>query len=199
MVMNKVHPSSIVSTKVQLHRSVTIDEFSVIGKRSSFLKKRLSAIVREQCKIGSHAVVYEGAILSRGVQVEDYCRIGECAVIGAYSRIIYGAKIYSCVTIGKKSIIGGFICEDVEIGDCCRIFGKLVHQHKIPSKEFKDMDKWDEGGEDAPKIGNNVFVGFGALLIGGISLGDNCSIWPGAIVTKDVPRGAVVKGINGGL
>ena len=37
-----------------------------------------------------------------------------------------------------------------------------------------------------PKIGERVFVDPSAVVIGGVSLGDDCSIWPMAVVRGDV-------------
>ncbi len=44
------------------------------------------------------------------------------------------------------------------------------------------------------KIGNNVWVGGGAIINPGISIGDNAVIASGAVVTKDVPNNVVVGG-----
>lgn len=48
----------------------------------------------------------------------------------------------------------------------------------------------------APVIGNNVFIGAGAKIIGNITVGNNVVIGAGAIVTKSVPDGKTVVGIN---
>lgn len=40
------------------------------------------------------------------------------------------------------------------------------------------------GTSKAPKIGDNVFIGTGAKIIGGIEIGDNVCIGAGAVVTK---------------
>lgn len=45
-----------------------------------------------------------------------------------------------------------------------------------------------------PTIGNNVSIYTGAIVIGGISIGDNCKIGAGAVVTKSIPENAVVVG-----
>jgi len=44
------------------------------------------------------------------------------------------------------------------------------------------------------KIGNRVWIGDGAKILSGITIGDAAVIAAGAIVTKDVPAGAVVGG-----
>ena len=44
-------------------------------------------------------------------------------------------------------------------------------------------------------IGNNVFFGNDAIVLPGVTIGDNCIIGAGAIVTKDIPSNSVVAGI----
>lgn len=51
---------------------------------------------------------------------------------------------------------------------------------------------WGKGGE--PIIGNNVKVFAGAIIVGGITIGDNAVIGAGAVVTKDVPANTLVVG-----
>ena len=47
----------------------------------------------------------------------------------------------------------------------------------------------------SPVIGNNVFIGAGAKIIGHIVIGDGAAIGANAVVTKDVPPGAAVAGV----
>lgn len=44
-------------------------------------------------------------------------------------------------------------------------------------------------------IGNQVFVGKRSIILRGVTIGDNCVIAAGAVVTKDVPSGTVVGGV----
>jgi putative colanic acid biosynthesis acetyltransferase WcaB len=46
----------------------------------------------------------------------------------------------------------------------------------------------------APIIGNNVDIGSNVVVLGSITVGDNAVIGAGSVVTKDVPKGAVVVG-----
>ena len=48
-----------------------------------------------------------------------------------------------------------------------------------------------------PKIGNNVSIYTGAIIIGDIMIGDNCVIGAGAVVVKNVPDNCVVVGNPG--
>ena len=55
------------------------------------------------------------------------------------------------------------------------------------------------GGDDngAPTIGNDVFIGYGAIILGNIKIADGVKIGAGAVVTKDVLKeGATVVGVN---
>lgn len=49
-------------------------------------------------------------------------------------------------------------------------------------------------GNECPIIGNNVTVYAGAIVIGGVQIGDGATIGAGAVVVKDVPANAVVVG-----
>lgn len=99
------------------------------------------------------------------------------------------------VCIETKSIGGGlrmphlngiFIHQNVVIGENCTLF----HQVTIGANEHREKF-WL-----APKIGNSVYIGAGAKLIGNISIGDNCRIGANAVVTKDVPANMTVVGYN---
>ncbi|MEI7554625.1 DapH/DapD/GlmU-related protein [Candidatus Chlorohelix sp.] len=46
-----------------------------------------------------------------------------------------------------------------------------------------------------PLIGDNVFIGAGARILGGIRIGDNAQIGANAVVIKDVPAGAIAVGV----
>ena len=43
-------------------------------------------------------------------------------------------------------------------------------------------------------IGRNVWIGGGAIILPGVSVGDNAVIGAGAVVTRDVPADATVVG-----
>jgi maltose O-acetyltransferase len=43
-------------------------------------------------------------------------------------------------------------------------------------------------------IGRNVWIGGGALILPGITIGDDAIVGAGSVVTRDVPDGATVAG-----
>ena len=44
------------------------------------------------------------------------------------------------------------------------------------------------------KIGDNVFVGHGTIILPGVSIGDNCVIGAGSVVSKNIPSGSIAVG-----
>lgn len=44
------------------------------------------------------------------------------------------------------------------------------------------------------RIGKFVYIGFGAIILPGVTIGDHCLNGAGAVVTRDVPAGSVVAG-----
>lgn len=46
-----------------------------------------------------------------------------------------------------------------------------------------------------PHIGNQVYIGPGAKVIGGVRVGDHAAIGANSVVTRDVPENAVVVGV----
>lgn len=57
-------------------------------------------------------------------------------------------------------------------------------------------DESREGKRRHPLIGNDCVLGCKATVIGDITIGDDVTIMPCAIVTKDIPSHSVVSGIN---
>lgn len=51
------------------------------------------------------------------------------------------------------------------------------------------------GGQFRTVIGNDVWIGTGARIVDGVSIGDGAVVLAGAVVTKDVPEYAVVGGV----
>ena len=45
------------------------------------------------------------------------------------------------------------------------------------------------------KIGDNVLVGCGAVIMGGVTIRDNCIIGTRSVITKDIPCGVIAAGM----
>ena len=80
-------------------------------------------------------------------------------------------------------LTGIFISNGAKIGKNCVIF----HQVTIGSNTLPDSR-----GKGAPVIGDNVFIGCGAKIIGNVRIGNNVRIGANCVVTQDIPDNATV-------
>jgi acetyltransferase-like isoleucine patch superfamily enzyme len=142
--------------------------------------------------IGAGAVIGRGAVLLDGVVVDHQCIVESNATVGRNTLLIYRAIVGGDAVIGSDCVIGGFVAEGVSIGNGCRVFGQLIH------KQVDTSFPWDEHETPEPSatIGDHSFVGFSALLIGGVRIGPQAYVCAGAIVTRDVPTGCIAFGVN---
>ncbi|MBO0767493.1 MAG: serine acetyltransferase [Solirubrobacterales bacterium] len=92
--------------------------------------------------------------------------------------------------IGPGFYIGHFgeivVNADVRIGRNCNISQGVTLGLKARGKNA-----------GSPVIGDNVYIGPGAKVIGGVRVGDNVAIGANCVVTSDVPDNAVVVGVPG--
>ena len=100
-------------------------------------------------------------------------------------KVKYGIDISYRANIGKGLYIGHFggivIHGDAQIGSFCNLSQGMTIGSLARGKNM-----------GIPKIGNRVFIGPGATILGGISIGDDVLIGTNAIVTFDVPNHSVV-------
>jgi serine O-acetyltransferase len=78
---------------------------------------------------------------------------------------------------------GIFLSNGAKIGKNCVIF----HQVTIGSNSLPDSP-----GHGAPVIGDDVYIGCGAKIIGNVRVGSNVRIGANCVVTRDVPDNATV-------
>ena len=77
---------------------------------------------------------------------------------------------------------GIHISTGAKIGKKCVIFQNVT----IGSNTLKDSKR-----KGAPVIGDNVFIGAGAAIIGNVKIGNNCRIGANCIVVKNMPPNTV--------
>jgi serine acetyltransferase len=98
------------------------------------------------------------------------------------SWIGYRARIDG-IPIFPHDMLGVFISDNCVIGKNCVIF-----QHVTIGSETRQ----DSQFRGSPVIGDNVYIGAGAKIIGGIRVGDNCRIGANVALTGHVPANTLV-------
>ena len=77
----------------------------------------------------------------------------------------------------------------VEIGDNTLITGAKILTHDASTKKALGYTKLGR-----VKIGNNVFVGLGTVILPGVTIGNNVIVGAATVVSKDIPDGSIVVG-----
>ena len=108
-----------------------------------------------------------------------YVDYGRYISIGAGTYINYNftALDVAAITIGR----------DCQIGPNVQL---LPPTHPVPAGPRRQ--KWEAGHPIT--IGDNVWLGGGVIVLGGVTIGDNSVIGAGAVVTKDIPADVVAVG-----
>jgi acetyltransferase-like isoleucine patch superfamily enzyme len=135
------------------------------------------------------------------------CRlqVGKDAVLelGRWSWIGDGCKI-RChegrVSIGAKSVMGQDCTisayQHVSIGRECVIADRvMLIDFDHGSAEVERPIRLQGIYKRDVRVGHNVWIGYGACILRGVTVGDNAIIGTNAVVTKDVEPNAVVGGV----
>ncbi len=105
-----------------------------------------------------------------------------------HSRWKFGISIPIHASIGRGLYIvhfGGITLGDkVVLGDNCQLSQEVTLGHKPRGARA-----------GSPVVGDNVYIGPGAKIIGGIRLGDWVAVGANAVVTHDAEPSAVVAGV----
>lgn len=107
---------------------------------------------------------------------------------------LWGIEIDATAHIGPGLLInhsGGIVIGPVRIGRYCNISqGVTLGRNTREADEFRP---------ELPTLGDRVWIGPGAVVAGGIMIGDDASIGANSVVTADVPPAAIMIGVPAGL
>jgi acetyltransferase-like isoleucine patch superfamily enzyme len=123
--------------------------------------------------------------------------------LGRWSWIGHGSKIRAHegeVHIGAKSVLGQECTisafQHVSIGRECVIADRVMlidFDHGVVEVE-RPIREQGIYKRDV-RVGHNVWVGYGAAFLRGVTVGDNAVVGTYAVITRDVPANAVVAGV----
>jgi acetyltransferase-like isoleucine patch superfamily enzyme len=123
--------------------------------------------------------------------------------LGRWSWIGHGTKVRAHegeVSIGAKSVLGQECTisayKHVSIGRECIIADRVMmidFDHGVVEVE-RPIREQGIYKRDV-RIGHNVWIGYGACILRGVSVGNNCVIGTSSVVTRDLADDAVAAGI----
>lgn len=149
----------------------------------------------DQISVGNRFLVKSGTTINGrsetspyGIQFGDDIYIKENCYIDSYGATITTGR---CVAIGQQCIFDGG--GNIDIGNYV-MFG--AHCYLISSTHRTDNPKIPfifQGDKHTTgvKIGSNVFIGGGSIILDGAHIEDDCVIGAGSIVTRYIPAGSI--------
>jgi UDP-2-acetamido-3-amino-2,3-dideoxy-glucuronate N-acetyltransferase len=122
------------------------------------------------------------------------CRIGDNTKIGAFVEVQRGAVIGSNCKISSHT----FVCAGVTIEDGVFIgHGVMFINDRFPRAVNPDGTLQTEADWQVveTRVSRHASIGSNATILAGVTIGERALVGAGAVVTKDVPAGAVVAGV----
>ncbi|MBI5284217.1 MAG: N-acetyltransferase [Chloroflexi bacterium] len=149
--------------------------------------------------------------------IHPTAEVSASAQIGEGTRVWHEAQVREGARIGRECILGKgvYVDRDVVVGDRCKIQnraslfhgvtledGVFVGPHVVfandrspravnPDGSLKSDADWDE---EPVLVRQGASLGAGAVVLPGVTIGAWAMIGAGAVVAKDVPAHAIVKG-----
>lgn len=132
--------------------------------------------IRRQIAAPLFAFAGHDVNIERGAYFGD----GSCVSLGDRSGIGINCRLHGPVAIGNDVMMGPEV-----------VIIAMNHEFSEESRPMIDQ------GHAAPQpvtIGNDVWIGTRVIILPGVAIGDSAIIGAGAVVTHDVPPGAIVAG-----
>ncbi|MET7743430.1 sugar O-acetyltransferase [Streptomyces sp. NPDC005385] len=139
------------------------------------------------------AAYLEDAVGSRPILAELLGSVGEDVDLRPPLYVDYGSNI----TIGARTFVNynltALDVARITIGEDCQL-GPNV-QLLTPTHPLEPDPRRDKLEAARPiTIGDNVWIGGGAIVCPGVTIGDNSVVGAGAVVTRDIPADVVAVG-----
>lgn len=122
------------------------------------------------------------------------------------TRVKFVTGTNGTIRIGNNCDLNGTCMvayDEIEIGDNCQFASSSI----ISDTDFHPIDinariaqmqglsfSHSLVSKKKIKIGNNVWIGWGAIILKGVHIGNNSIVAAGAVVVRDVPENVIVAG-----
>jgi acetyltransferase-like isoleucine patch superfamily enzyme len=187
MFNRKVDSSATVSIFANVTKS-SIGQGCSIARRSRISRSNLGTM----CAIKSRVNIKESTLsgfnaIASGVRLKKVS-------LGLYSYIAKDTSLVD-ISIGKFCSIGNGIKNHLG-NHPSRVFVSshpAFYSPNAPTGAFVEREYFEEFGKNV-SIQNDVWIGAGALLMDGVTVGNGAIVAARSVVTKDVPPYAIVGG-----
>jgi acetyltransferase-like isoleucine patch superfamily enzyme len=189
----------VVHENVRVGRGTMVNDNAVLGRAPQVAgiiqrppKKDLPRLdIGTNCVIGACAVLYVGTTIGNDTMIGDLasireeCKIGNHVVIGRGVMLNYNIEVRDRARIMDTSHFGGDIVveEDVFVGP------------HVSTANDNTIGLTAGVTRRGPRICRGASIGVGAILLAGITIGEQAIVGAGALVLHDVPPRKIAIGV----
>ncbi|GAA1677029.1 hypothetical protein GCM10009765_27920 [Fodinicola feengrottensis] len=182
-----ISPLAVVDSRAELGAGTVVEEFCSIGRAGP----DQPLVVGAGSTLRSHTVMYAGSTIGarfasgHHAMIRENCTIGDNVSVGSLTVLEFNVTVADGVRIHSQC----FIPEYTVLEEKAWI-GPRVTVTNAPFPRCQHMPDCLVG----VRIGREAKVGANVTLLPGVQIGERALVGAGAVVTKDVPAGAVVVG-----
>jgi acetyltransferase-like isoleucine patch superfamily enzyme len=136
--------------------------------------------------------------LGRDVKLSKFinlygCEIGDQTKIGAFVEIQKNARVGNNCKVSSHTFIceGVTIEDDVFVGHGVTFINDVYPRATTADGELQTEDDWKV---ERTLVQRGASIGSGATILANVTIGAHSIVGAGSVVTKDVPRDAIVAG-----
>ncbi len=195
-----IHPHAVIESGVTLGPGVEVFPGALLGKEPKGAGALSRPITFERrVEIGGGSSIGPGAVIYCDVVLGERCLVGDGASIREQTRIGSQCVIGRHVTINYATLIGertkvmdhSWLAGNMRIGDGVFLSGGVL----TANDNAIGRHGYDAAQVVGPTIEDEAVVGLGAKLLPGVRIGARATVAAGAVVTRDVPAGSLVRGV----
>jgi acetyltransferase-like isoleucine patch superfamily enzyme len=154
-----------------------LPQFDAVGIEPRFAGARYVLLQGPKICVGDHFDAFAARHAPISLAVNPYDGGDGEIVIGSYCVLSSGVRIRSA--------------RSVRIGDNCM----LAENCYITDADWHDIHHRIYPGKRAPvRVGNNVWLADSVTVCKGVTIGDNCIVGSGSVVTRDLEPNAIAAG-----
>ena len=201
----EIPEDAYVGVNVVLHAGVRLgpgchlEDGAVLGKmtRPNAGSKNPHAVAAATL-VGAGALIGTGAVLCAGAEVRAGVFVGDHALLRERSVLDDGSAVGHAVSIGigVRIGVGSRLQSFVAVGPDCLIEDDVFLGPLVNLSSGQTMRPGDDPlRTQAVTLRRGSRIGAGAQVLPGVEVGEAAVVGANAVVVRDVPAGAVVRGV----
>jgi acetyltransferase-like isoleucine patch superfamily enzyme len=186
----------VVYDDVRVEVGARLDDGAVLGRLAYRNRQSRTppappgpTVVETDATVSPYALVSAGVRMGPGSFLGDHAHMREGVVLGAEAMVGSGCGIGRYVEIGDRARLQtqSLVGQRVVIEPDC-FLGPGVYV--LTGRKMTTAER-----AAPPRLRRGCQIGAGARILPGVEIGEEAVVGAGAVVTLDVPAGAVVRGI----